>query len=82
VVTGVKGTVAEKRSGLKKLIFPGCVLMIYGIVFVINPAGAAMAFRSSTAILLQPHDTVRLGFHAHGFYESIFKTDAYRQIPR
>ena len=43
------GIFAEKRSGLKKLIFPGCVLMIYGIVFVINPAGAAMAFRSSTA---------------------------------
>ena len=42
---------ADKRSGLKKLIFPGCVLMIYGIVFVINPAGAAMAFRSSAAVL-------------------------------
>lgn len=45
------GIFADKRSGLKKLIFPGCVLMIYGIVFVINPAGAAMAFRSSTAVL-------------------------------
>jgi uncharacterized membrane protein YraQ (UPF0718 family) len=43
---------ADKRSGLKKLIFPGCVLMIYGIVFVISPAGAAIAGRSSTAILL------------------------------
>jgi len=45
------GNSVNKRSGLKKLIFPGCVLMIYGIVFVINPVGAAMAFRSSTAIL-------------------------------
>ena len=45
------GIFADKRSGLKKLIFPGCVLMIYGIVFVINPAGAAMALRSSTDIL-------------------------------
>ncbi len=45
------GIFADKRSGLKKLIFPGCVLMIYGIVFVISPAKAAMAFRSSTAIL-------------------------------
>ena len=46
------GISANKRSGLKKLIFPGCVLMIYGIVFVVSPAGAAMAVRSSTAILL------------------------------
>jgi len=46
------GIFVDKRSDLKKLVFPGCVLMIYGIVFVINPAGAAMAFRSSTAILL------------------------------
>jgi uncharacterized membrane protein YraQ (UPF0718 family) len=45
------GNSVNKRSGLKRLIFPGCVLMIYGIVFVINPVGAAMAFRSSTAIL-------------------------------
>jgi uncharacterized membrane protein YraQ (UPF0718 family) len=42
---------AAKRPGLKKLIFPICVLMIYGIVFDINPVGAAMVFRSSTAIL-------------------------------
>ena len=47
-----KGIFADKRSGLKKLIFPGCVLMIYGIAFVISPVGAAMAFRSSTGILL------------------------------
>ena len=45
------GIFADKRSGLKKLIFPGSVLMIYGIVFVISPAGAAMAFRGSTRIL-------------------------------
>jgi uncharacterized membrane protein YraQ (UPF0718 family) len=49
--TGGSGIFAAKRSGLKKLIFPGCVLMIYGIVFVINPAGTAMALRSSTGIL-------------------------------
>jgi len=46
------GIFVDKISGLKKLIFPGCVLMIYGIVFVISPAGAAIAVRSSTAILL------------------------------
>ena len=43
---------ADKKSGFKKLIFPGCVLMIYGIAVVISPVGAAMAFRSSTGILL------------------------------
>ena len=42
----------HKRSGIKKLIFPGCVLMIYGIVFGISPGGAATAIRSSTGILL------------------------------
>ncbi len=46
------GVFAGNRSGLKKLIFPGCVLIIYGIVFVISPAGAAMAFRGSTGILI------------------------------
>ncbi len=46
------GIFVDKISGLKKLIFPGCVLMIYGIVFVISPAGAAIAVRSSTGILL------------------------------
>jgi uncharacterized membrane protein YraQ (UPF0718 family) len=46
------GISTNKRSGLKKLIFPGCVLMIYGIVFGISPGGAAMAIRSSTGILL------------------------------
>jgi uncharacterized membrane protein YraQ (UPF0718 family) len=43
---------ADKRSGFKKLIFSGCVLMIYGFVFVVSPAGAAMAFRGSSGILL------------------------------
>lgn len=45
------GMFTTKRSGLRNLIFPGCVLVIYGIVFVINPAGAARAFGSSTGIL-------------------------------
>jgi uncharacterized membrane protein YraQ (UPF0718 family) len=49
--TGRDGISTHKRSGLRNLIFPGCVLMIYGIVFVINPTGAARAFRSSTGIL-------------------------------
>jgi len=40
-----------KKSGLRNLIFPGCVLVIYGIVFVISPAGAERAFSSSTGIL-------------------------------
>ena len=42
---------ATKRSGLRNLIFPGCVLVIYGIVFVISPAGAQRAFSSSVGIL-------------------------------
>jgi uncharacterized membrane protein YraQ (UPF0718 family) len=42
----------NKRSGLKKLIFPSCVLMIYGVVFGISPGGAATAIRSSIGILL------------------------------
>jgi len=46
------GIFTHKRSGLRNLIFPGWVLVIYGIVFVINPAGAARAFGSSTGILL------------------------------
>jgi uncharacterized membrane protein HdeD (DUF308 family) len=42
---------ATKKSGLRNLIFPGCVLVIYGIVFVISPAGAERAFSSSVGIL-------------------------------
>ena len=45
------GISTNKRSWLRNLIFPGCVLVIYGIVFLINPAGAAKAFSSSTGIL-------------------------------
>jgi uncharacterized membrane protein YraQ (UPF0718 family) len=41
---------ATKKSGLRNLIFPGCVLAIYGIVFVISPAGAEKAFSSSAGI--------------------------------
>lgn len=41
-----------KKSGLRNLIFPGCVLVISGVVFVINPAGAARAFSSSAGILV------------------------------
>ncbi len=45
------GMSTTKRSGLRNLIFPGSVLVIYGIVFVINPAGAERAFSSSAGIL-------------------------------
>lgn len=45
------GISTNKRSGLRNFIFPGCVLVIYGIIFVINPAAAASAFSSSTGIL-------------------------------
>jgi len=48
-----EGISTHKMSGLKNLIFPGCVLVIYGIVYVINPAGAARAFSSSTGLLLR-----------------------------
>jgi len=41
----------SKRFGLRNLIFPACVLVSYGIVFVINPAGAARAFGISSGIL-------------------------------
>jgi len=41
----------QKRSWLRNLIFPGCVLVIYGIIFVISPAGAERAFSSSVDIL-------------------------------
>lgn len=40
-----------KKSGLRNLIFPGCVLLIYAIVFLISPTRATMAFRSSIGIL-------------------------------
>jgi uncharacterized membrane protein YraQ (UPF0718 family) len=45
-------TEGYKISGLKKLVFPGCVLMIYAIVLGISPGRAAMAIRSSTGIFL------------------------------
>jgi len=41
----------QKRSWFRNLIFPGCVLVIYGMVLVISPAEAAMAFGSSAGIL-------------------------------
>ncbi|MBT8363387.1 MAG: hypothetical protein KJP23_01695 [Deltaproteobacteria bacterium] len=41
------------KSGLRNLIFPGCVLAIYAIVFVFSPTRAAMAFGSSIGVLLK-----------------------------
>jgi len=41
-----------KKSGLRNLIFPGCVLVMYGIIFVISPARATVALKSSMGILL------------------------------
>ena len=41
----------KKRPWLRNLIFPGCVLVIYGIVFVTSPAETERAFSSSTGIL-------------------------------
>ncbi len=40
-----------KKPGLRNLIFPGCVLVIYAVVFVFAPARAAMAFGISIGIL-------------------------------
>jgi hypothetical protein len=40
------------KSRLGNLIFPGCVLAIYAIVFVFSPARAAMAFGSNIGDLL------------------------------
>jgi uncharacterized membrane protein YraQ (UPF0718 family) len=45
------GMSTTKRCGLRNLIFPGCVLVIYGIFFIIDPAGAERAFSSSVDIL-------------------------------
>ncbi len=42
---------AIKKPGLRNLIFPGCVLVIYAVVFVFAPARAAMAFGISIGIL-------------------------------
>ena len=42
----------DKKSQLKNLIFPGCVLVVYAIVFVSSPARAAAAFGNSIGILL------------------------------
>ena len=42
---------AIKKPGLRNLIFPGCVLVIYAVVFVFSPARAAMAFGISIGIL-------------------------------
>lgn len=46
------GNPAVKRSGLRNLIFPGCVLVFYAIFLVFSPARASVAFRSSMGILL------------------------------
>jgi len=51
-MTDRNGISIKKRSGLKKLIFPGCVLVTYGIVFGISPGRTAIAIRSSAGILL------------------------------
>ena len=40
-----------KKSQLRNLIFPGCVLVVYAVVFVLSPDRAAMAFGSSIGIL-------------------------------
>lgn len=40
-----------KKSELRNLIFPGCVLVVYAVVFVFSPDRAAMAFGSSIGIL-------------------------------
>lgn len=42
----------KKRPGLRNLIFPGCVLVIFGILFVFSPDSASTAFKSSGGILL------------------------------
>ena len=42
----------KKRPGLRNLIFPGCVLVIFGILFVFSPDRASTAFKSSGGILL------------------------------
>ena len=43
---------AKKRPALRRLIFPGSVLVIYGILFLFSPAKASVAFKSSMGILL------------------------------
>ena len=43
---------AQKITRLKTLIFPGCVLVIYGIVFVFFPIRASAAAQSSMGLLL------------------------------
>lgn len=42
----------KKRPGLRNLIFPGCVLVIFGILFVFSPDRASTAFKNSGGILL------------------------------
>ena len=42
----------KKKTGLRNLIFPGCVLVIFGILFVFSPDRASTAFKSSGGILL------------------------------
>ena len=42
----------KKKPGLRNLIFPGCVLVIFGILFVFSPDRASTAFKSSGGILL------------------------------
>jgi len=46
------GMSTTKRSEIRNLIFPGCVLVMYGIIFVISPTRATVALKSSMGILL------------------------------
>ena len=47
-----KGPAAKPISGHKKMIFPGCMLIIYGVLFIISPDKTAAACRGSFGILL------------------------------
>ena len=42
----------KAHPGLQNLIFPGCVMLIYGILFVFNSTKAVKALTSSVNILL------------------------------
>ena len=49
---GMPRITTKARPGLQNLIFPGCVMLIYGILFVFNSTKAVKALTSSVNILL------------------------------
>ncbi|MBW2622437.1 MAG: permease [Deltaproteobacteria bacterium] len=50
---GEHGAFSSVKPWLKKLIFPGIVLVIYGLLFIVSPDKASRALSGSAGVLLK-----------------------------